>query len=546
MTHLSNSKYRSTSMITTSAATSPYSDNWPAIRAYISDTWNTLTRGPETIKQTVYDGMLEQYVPVYVAFTESPDAVRDGILAASDPDDNHFAQELVVHTLPPDRKFGDVTDDHPHGLLYVPGKYVVPGGRFNELYGWDSYFIVEGLLRDGRYDLAASITDAQLYEVDHYGTVLNANRTYFLTRSQPPLLNKMVLALHQHQPDLERLERAVVLLEQLHHYWQSEPNLDPGTGTGLSRYHDRADGPSDEVIASERDDAGRTHYERLAMYFARNLSSLQQQVPDLERYYDVKTGQLTDEFYKGDRAMRESGFDPSNRFGPFSGACHQHLPVCLNSLLYALEKDLATIHQKLGNSSAVQHFESFAASRRSTMQELFWNKEQGCFQDWDLIRKDKRDYPFLTMFYPLWTGWATAEQAEILVEKHLPKFLRPGGLVTSLEVTGNQWDAPFGWAPLHLAVIEGLQRYGFTAEADVIRQRFLGMIHDDFARCGTLLEKYDVEICRGKVADHIDFGYSENQIGFGWTNGVVLMLLEDYDEAGGSTSTTAPTGSSPS
>ena len=206
----------------------------------------------------------------------------------------------------------DPREIQQQGLLYLPYPYVVPGGRFNEMYGWDSYFIQVGLLGDGEVELAKNMIDNFLYQVDHYGKILNANRTYYLTRSQPPFLTQMILGVYKKTLDRRWLEGTVPAIEKYYSFWVAEPHATKQTG--LSRYYDFGDGPAPEVIADERDERGRTHYDRVKEYYRTH----EVKDYDVSKFYDKQKDQLTDLFYKGDRSMRESGFDPSNRFGPFS------------------------------------------------------------------------------------------------------------------------------------------------------------------------------------------------------------------------------------
>ncbi len=393
-----------------------------------------------------------------------------------------------------------------HGLLYLPRPYVVPGGRFNEMYGWDSYFIVLGLVRDDR-QLAADMVANFLYEVRHYGGVLNANRTYYLTRSQPPLLSAMVLALYRRGGDAAFLRDARDAIVASYEHWTAPPHLIPALG--LSRYFDHGDGPAPEVVAGERDAHGHSHYDRVRAYFRAHGG------PD----------ELTPQFYKADRAMRESGFDPTGRFGPFGVDILGIAPVCLNTLLYRMELDLADIDTALNRDADAARWRELARQRQARVEALLWDDAAGQYFDYDFERGRRRPYPFATTFWPLWAGLASPAHAR-RVRDQLPVFERRGGVVTSTTVTGAQWDAPFGWAPLQLFAVDGLRRYGFRDDADRIARAFVSMLIEDFERRGTLVEKYDVERRTSDVAGRLAFGYISNEVGFGWTNGVALELLE--------------------
>ena len=396
----------------------------------------------------------------------------------------------------------------------------MPGGRFNEMYGWDSYFIVRGLLRDGFVTEAKSMVDDMLYEIRYYGKILNANRTYYLTRSQPPFLTGMILAVYRRTHDRQWIADAVPAIETYYRYWMSEPHLT--RSTGLSRYFDTGEGPAPEVIASEREPNGITHYGRVLEYFRKNRVHDY----DVSQYYDAKAQRLTPLFYQGDRAMRESGFDPSGRFGPFSVDIIHYNPVCLNSLLYLMESEtaelLGDIAARAGDAAV---WRKRARDRAALINALMWNEHHGLYEDYDFTRLRTRRYPFLTTFYPLWAGIASSAQAA-RVAANLPLFERAGGLETSTTESGDQWDAPFGWAPLELIAVEGLRRYGYRAEADRISEKFLGMVVEQYRKSGTIVEKYDVVRRSIELNREIRFGYHSNEAGFGWTNAVFSILLD--------------------
>ena len=486
------------------------------LRTYIKQSWHTLTRSHDHLVAAAIDDKIPHTdgMPwiVYVSAKEDMAQVKKQLAKSLSADK---LQQLSLKELP-----AETDQIEEHGLLYLPGAYVVPGGRFNEIYGWDSYFIQLGLLQDKEYDLAKSMVDQALYEVEHYGTVLNANRTYFLNRSQPPFLSQMVLSWFSHSQDIDWLRSTLPQLESYYYYWNVPPHLN--ASTGLSHYYAIGDGPAPEVIFSERDEGGRTHFERIKDYY-RTHSIIDY---DLTLYYDSMGDRLTDLFYKGDRSMRESGLDPTNRFGPFSVDIIHYAPVCLNVLLHIMEHDMAYINKKLGYPA--QRWRDKADERARLINEYLWDDDSGLYLDYNFRDERRRYYEFATTFYPLWAGIATLEQAQQVVD-NLSKFEAPGGLRTSNYISGNQWDAPFGWAPFQLIAVRGLLRYGYQTEAKRIAEKFVTLALNDFERCGYLLEKYDLERCSGHVSDEIQFGYSTNEIGFGWTNGVVLELLSILD-----------------
>ncbi len=227
--------------------------------------------------------------------------------------------------------------------------------------------------------------------------------------------------------------------------------------------------------------------------------------------------------------MRESGFDPSNRFGPFNIDIIHYNPVCLNSLLYLMEKQTAEILTDLDRKPEAAAWLTKAETRARAINKLMWDEKEGLYYDYDFVDKHVRHYPFLTTFYPLWAGIATKEQASRVV-RNLPLFEKQGGLQTSTEVSGNQWDSPFGWAPLEMIAAEGLRRYGYNSDAERISMKFLGLVNHEYQRTGYIVEKFDVVNDTTNVTA-IHFGYSANQVGFGWTNAVFLELLSQLKEA---------------
>ena len=484
-----------------------------AVRAYIKQTWATLSRSHAHLLDAARDPKVEHESGkwfVYLSPQEDKAAIAQQLQQAVPPED---WQQLELRILP-----AEVERIQEHGLLYLPHPYVVPGGRFNEMYGWDSYFIQLGLLRDREIQSAQYMVEQLLYEIEHYGTVLNANRTYMLNRSQPPVLSLMVMAQFQHTQDRAWLHAVLPTVERYYYYWTVPPHLNPVTG--LSRFCALGEGPAPEVLYSEKDEQGRTHYDRVRDYYR------QFDVPDYDvsLYYDRDTDELTNLFYKGDRSMRESGFDISNRFGPFSIDVIHYAPVCLNVLLHQMEQNLAQMHDALGQTEVGQMWHNRTAERQRRINQYLWDAEAGLYFDYNFQTGDRRRYEFVTTFYPLWAGIASAEQADRVVG-NLDKFEVEGGLLTSTHVSGNQWDAPFGWAPLNWIAIQGLMRYGYRTDAKRIAEKFLSMVVKEFVATGTIVEKYDVCRCSANVSDEIFFGYSSNEIGFGWTNGVVLELL---------------------
>ena len=510
------------------------------IRSYISNGWNVLTRSM-TQCDSVKDPKLAAPAVLYLPAGFSIPPAVEKLQADCKVEVKHLPQEI--------HRPGeiDVSKISPHGLLYLEKSYVVPGGRFNEMYGWDSYFTLLGLLRDGRLDLARNIVDNFLFEIQYYGTVLNANRTYYLTRSQPPFLTSMVWDVYRAQKaagheDRAWLERAYESASHDYEMWVREPHL--AGDTGLSRYYDFGDGPVAEGL---QDETG--YYRTVATFFYTHPElaagelietrpdqanpeavgfsfSLQvcESTTDGQKCDPFRTLSLTRDFYKGDRSMRESGFDVSFRFGPHGDRTHHFAPVCLNSLLYKTETDLEQMSQFLGKKEDAAKWRQRAEDRKQRMNKYLWDEQKGLFFDYDVDKQQRSTYEYITTFYPLWAGLATPDQARALL-KNLSSFEQAGGLAMSRTEPGTQWDYPYAWAPTQIIAVTGLRRYGFKSDADRIAYKFLSMIAENFRRDGTIREKYNA-VTRSSET-HVTAGYHANVVGFGWTNGAFLEILHD-------------------
>jgi len=508
---------------------------------YISSGWDTLTRSMTDCKSIVDPKIAAQsvlYLPKEMAEPASVQTLSKNCNVRVE----HLPMEI--------HRLGEISTSNidPPGLLYLPNKYVVPGGRFNEMYGWDSYFIVRGLLQSGRLELARGMVDNFFFEIEHYGAMLNANRTYYLTRSQPPFLSSMFVDVYEatrKQPGAKEekawLERAYADLSKDYEMWTHDPHL--AGDTGLSRYYDFGDGPPPEAV---KDETG--FYRKVAQYFflhpeqadhylVEAQPGTDQQVvgsaytlqvcdaattmahPECEPPRQFK---LSKDYYKGDRSMRESGFDVSFRFGAFGSATHHYAPVCLNTLLYKTEKDLEQISRWLGQADEAERWSKRAEDRKNLITKYLWNAQKGLFFDFNFMTKQMSDYQYASTFYPLWAGLATPEQTRA-VENNLKVFEQPGGIPMSTVESGAQWDLPYGWGNIEMLAIGGLRRYGYTAEADRVSYEFLSTVAENFRRDGNIREKYNV-VTRSSEA-HVELGYEMNVVGFGWTNAAFLELL---------------------
>ena len=513
---------------------------------YIQKTWDTLTRSIEECT-TVVDPKLAENSVLYLPA---------GMAVPADVRELEHRCHIQVRSLPekivrPGQI--DTTALNPQGLLYLEHKYVVPGGRFNEMYGWDSYFIVRGLVRDGRIEMAKNMVENFLFEIEHYGTILNANRSYYLSRSQPPFLTSMILAVYDAQKaagheDKPWLERAYGYAAKDWEMWANLPHL--AGDTGLARYYDFGDVPAPESLKDETD-----HYRRVAAYFLMH--------PELDRGYldrqpagkhkpgevgklyavdvcdpastparpnceEAEDVALSKEFYRGDRSMRESGFDVSFRFGPHGAGTHHYAAVCLNSLLYKYEKDMEAMSQMLGKPQEAETWKRRAADRGDRIQKYLWDEENGLFFDYNFDQKERSTYVYITTFYPMWAGLASKEQAARIM-KNIGKLEQPGGLVMSPYESEGQWDFPYAWAPTQLLAVEGMRRYGFNADADRISFNFLSMVAANFRYDGTIREKYNAVTRSSETT--VKAGYNINVVGFGWTNAVFLIFLHDLPPA---------------
>jgi alpha,alpha-trehalase len=527
--------------------------NPEATLSYIHSAWSTLTRSTADCHSLADIKITANPVLYLPAETPAPAEVAA------------VEQQCHVKVVSLPRRIEKLGDVRPEelpaaGLLYLPNPYVVPGGRFNEMYGWDSYFIVLGLESDRREALAKGMVDNFLFEIEHYGAVLNANRTYYLTRSQPPFLTSMIRAVYENPASFPStpagriearawLERAYTLAEKDYSTW-TRPEHKAGT-TGLTRFFDYGTGPVPEMA----DDS--TYYPDVIRWLvahpreggegylvkgsehpdAAEAARLKQTSCDVRASVVCARAwaagyRLSREFYLGDRAMRESGFDPSFRFGSFDGDTHHYAPVCLNSLLYRYERDLSHFAHLLARPDDALRWERRAKARDAAIQRYLWRPKENVFADFDFVHAKPSSYAYITSLYPLWAGVATREQAAEIVKK-LNLFERPGGLSMSNFNSGMQWDEPFGWAPANWIAVAGLEAMGLRDDARRIARVFDATVDAGFAKDGTIREKYNV--VSGNSDVQVSTGYKVNVIGFGWTNAVYLKMREMMQEPAKST-----------
>ncbi|MGN6704171.1 MAG: alpha,alpha-trehalase TreF [Burkholderiaceae bacterium] len=394
-------------------------------------------------------------------------------------------------------------------LLPLPAPYVVPGGRFGEIYYWDSYFTMLGLAASGRHDLLRSMASNFAYLIDTYGHVPNGNRTYYLSRSQPPVFALMVELFEE-----EDLQYAIHYLPQLrreHRFWMTgAESLAPGQacrhvvrlpgGELLNRYWDDRDTPRDE---SYREDVEA----------ARDASR-----PAKEVYRDLRAGAASG----WDYSSRWLG-DPS-RLGSIRTT--SILPIDLNAFLYKLEISIARLSRSAGDVRTADDFDERAARRRAAVDRLLWDAGSGTYRDydWRLARRRELTAAGLT---PLFVRMADDRQAAAVAKAAAEHLLVAGGIATTTVASGQQWDRPNGWAPLQWIAIHGLRLYGENELADTIASRWLDVVGDLYKRDCKLVEKYDISAAGRSCGG--DGGEYPLQDGFGWTNGVTRRMLSLYE-----------------
>lgn len=390
--------------------------------------------------------------------------------------------------------------------------FVVPGGRFNELYGWDSYMESLGLLVNDRVDLAKAMVQNFCFCIKHYGKILNATRSYYLCRSQPPFLTDMTLRVYdkiKHEPGaLDFLRQSLLAaIKEYYSVWTAEPRLDPVTG--LSRYRPEGLGVPPETEAG--------HFIHILEPYAKKHNMSFDEFVYAYNHGEIKEPTL-DDYFMHDRAVRESGHDTTYRF---EGICADLATIDLNSLLFKYETDIArtirnVFHDKFEvpddwlatNNPAASKLETSAmwdrrAKRRKlAIDKYLWNEEAGMYFDYNTATRKQCNYESATTFWALWAGVSNPKQAAAMVTKALPKLEAFGGLLSGtkesrgeigLERPNRQWDYPYGWAPQQILAWTGLYRYGFNEEAERLAYKWLFMITKAFVDFnGVVVEKYDV------------------------------------------------------
>jgi alpha,alpha-trehalase len=444
------------------------------------------------------------------ALKEFVDAHFELPAAAPMPTASPQHTDVVAHI---DALWGTLTRSSPKvpawsSLLPLPRPYVVPGGRFRELYYWDSYFSMLGLQQSGRGDLQQDLVDDFAYLIDTYGHIPNGTRSYYLSRSQPPFFFEMVALLSADDP-AAAYARYLPQLRREYAYWmQGEQQLARcrarrhvvalADGTLVNRYWDELDRPRDE---SYREDTQLAH----------------------------ASGRPPARLYRELRAAAESGWDFSSRwFADARSRASVHtteiVPVDLNSLLFGLESAIRAGCERQSDARCAREFTRRAAARHAAIDRLLWDGTAGTYFDYDLAHAERIRRVSAASLYPLFVGVASAAQAHAVAQSVKQSLLQPGGLASTALTTGEQWDAPNGWAPLQWIAVAGLRANGEADLAAVIACRWISVVNDVYAHTGKLLEKYDV-VTLGRPGGG---GEYPTQDGFGWTNGVMRQLIALY------------------
>ena len=395
-------------------------------------------------------------------------------------------------------------------LIPLPNPYIVPGGRFGEVYYWDSYFTMLGLKESGMQEMVEHMVNNFTHLIQTIGFIPNGNRTYYLGRSQPPFYSLMVKLMMDWKGQ-EVLVSYLDAMEQEYHFWMKDADLLSATrissrhvvlmkdGSVLNRYCDAFDTARPESFHA-----------------------------DVELMHN--SSQPPAQLYANLRAGAESGWDYSCRWFKEQadfGTIHttEIIPVDLNCLLYHLECTIAEAWHIKGNEVIAAKYETIAAARKQAIQTYCWNNEAGFYTDYDFVNQQPKQQKTLAAAAALFFKIATGEQAHAMAAVLEADFLKDGGLVATPYVTGQQWDAPNGWAPLQWMSIIGLENYGQHSLAATIAKRWIQLNTDVYKRTGKLMEKYNV------VDTHLEAGGGEyaGQDGFGWTNGVLLALMKRYE-----------------
>lgn len=419
-------------------------------------------------------------------------------------------------------------DDTRSTLIRLPEAFVVPGGRFREIYYWDSYFTSLGLVRDGRLDLVEGMVRNFAWLIDRFGHVPNGNRRYLLGRSQPPMFGAM-LQLLEYAHGTDAVMPYLPQLEREYRWWMARPVDAPQAwrrtvavgGAVLNRYWDDHDGPREESYTEDVDLLAYAAPARHAELF-RNLRAGAESGWDFSsRWLAEGVGERDVRDDMDERDVQEGHADAA--MGLASIRCTELIPVDLNCLLYDMEAQLGRWLFATAPGCA-RSYAAAAVARREALTRLCHDPAAGWWFDYDWRAAARSPHWTLAGAYPLAYGVADARHSEAMAANIEQRFLRPGGVVTTLRRSGQQWDSPNGWAPLQWVVATGLHAHGHEALAREVANRFVALVEREFRRTGKLMEKYDV--CN--PSQPAGGGEYPVQEGFGWTNGVVLDLIRRF------------------
>ncbi|KAM9732875.1 LOW QUALITY PROTEIN: trehalase [Menidia menidia] len=414
------------------------------------------------------------------------------------------------------RKIRSSVQEHPelYSQIHSPNPLVVPGGRFRELYYWDSYWVINGLLLSEMTSTARGMIQNLLQLVNRYGFVPNGGRIYYERRSQPPFLTLMVESYYQTTKDEEFLREALPALEAEHRFWMQNRSVTVTTGGAehvLNRYQVPVDLPRPESYTDDLELA--------------------------ERLTQEERGRLWMEL----KAGAESGWDFSSRWfidaeGGNNGSLRdtktsQILPVDLNALMCRCEKTMADFHRLLGDGESASRFERLASRRVAAMEAVLWDEDRGVWFDFNLLTNAKHFDFYPSNLAPLWARCFSPQMGDRAIKylKASGALRFPNGVPTSLRESGQQWDFPNAWPPLQHMLIEGFSRLPSEEArllASDLAQRWVRTNWLAYMKYDAMFEKYDVN-GDGKPGGG---GEYEVQLGFGWTNGVVLQILDQYGE----------------
>jgi alpha,alpha-trehalase len=393
-------------------------------------------------------------------------------------------------------------------LLPLPRPYIVPGGRFREIYYWDSYFTMLGLVQSDRRDLVEDMVSDFAYFIDTYGHVPNGARTYYLSRSQPPFFFEMVGLLESKDPPAAFVRYLPQLKAEYAFWMQGADTLRRGTahrrvvaladGAILNRYWDEYDTPRDESYREDTELARASHR------------------PASQVFRDI-------------RAAAESGWDFSSRWfadsrTPATIDTTEILPIDLNSLLFGLENAISSGCRRGADDACANEFAHRAARRHTAIDHYLWDPGSGAYFDYRWTHHARIRRVSAATLYPLFVALASETQAALVAKAAARQLLQPGGIVATPLDTGQQWDAPNGWAPLQWIAVDGLRRYNHRSLAEAIACRWMVNVEEHFRQSGKLVEKYDV-ISAGRGGGGGEYPLQD---GFGWTNGVMRKLMALY------------------